>query len=309
MHIFSAISNLTAAYANIVVALGTFDGVHIGHQNIIKQAICLAKSINGTSVVFSFSNHPLGIVSPKRCPLRIVDNSYKEKMMEELGVDVLMNIPFTPDFLKLMPLEFLALLKKNLAPKYIVVGPNYSFGYGGKGNPNLLVQTSERFGFVSKIHPAVCIDGKIASSTRIRRLIAKGDMQEVERLLGNRFSIQSVVARGDQRGRTLGFPTANLSIEEGRAVPSNGVYAVYAIVKGKRFQAIANVGTNPTFHGKNRHIEVHILNFSIDIYDEEIVAEFIQKIRDEQIFSSPQALIAQIHVDIQSAQDIFSLQK
>lgn len=305
MQIFSTISDLTKTYPNIVVALGTFDGVHIGHQNIIKQAIDLAKSINGTSVVFSFSNHPLGIIAPARCPLRIADNEYKAQMLEELGVDVLINIAFTPDFLKLSPNEFLELLKENLDPKYIVVGPNYSFGYGGKGNPEFLVRKGNEFGFISEIRPAVCVGNKIASSTRIRRLIALGEIEEANYLLGKRFKITGTVGHGDQRGRSLGFPTANFEIELGRAIPNNGVYAVYAYVHNRQFTAIANIGTNPTFNGEKRHIEIHIFDFDQDIYNEKITIEFIKKIRNQQVFPSAEALVAQIKLDVKAAIAIF----
>lgn len=307
MQIFSTITNLTDTYKNIVVALGTFDGVHIGHQNIIKTAIALAKKINGTSVVFTFSNHPLGIVCPEKCPLRIVENSYKEKLMEELGVDVLMNIPFTKEFLKLTPLEFLELLKNNLAPKYIVVGPNYSFGYGGQGKPSLLLTMEDKFGFKAEVSQAICIDNKIASSTRIRKLIAKGNIAETNKLLGKYFSIQSKVILGDQRGRVLGFPTANLTIPSGRAIPPNGVYAVYVIIKNKVYQAIANIGTNPTFNGLDRHIEVHIFDFDQDIYNELIEVAFVEKIRNEQHFDGANSLIKQINCDIATAIDILGL--
>lgn len=305
MRIFSTIPNLTKEYSNIVVALGTFDGVHLGHQNIIKKAIALSKEISGTCVVFTFSNHPLGVISPKNCPLAIGDNAYKETLMKELGVDILLNIPFTADFLKLSPIEFLEILQDNLNPKYIVVGPNYSFGYKGRGTPNLLIQMGERFGFKAEIHPVVYIDNKLVSSTLIRNLIIKGDIKSANKLLGKNFRIQGKVIGGDQRGRLLGFPTANMKIKKGRAIPSNGVYAVNVMFKNNTYHAIANIGTNPTFQGLIRHIEVHILNFNLNIYNEIIEIEFIDKIRGEKRFSSADELIKQITTDISKALKIF----
>lgn len=305
MRIFSTIPNLTKEYSNIVVALGTFDGVHLGHQNIINKAIALSKEIFGTCVVFTFSNHPLGVISPKNCPLAIGDNAYKETLMKELGVDVLLNIPFTTDFLKLSPIEFLEILQDNLNPKYIVVGPNYSFGYKGRGTPDLLIQLGERFGFKAEIHPVVYIDNKLVSSTLIRNLILKGDIKAANKLLGKNFKIQGKVIGGDQRGRLLGFPTANMEIKKGRAIPSNGVYAVNVMFKNNTYHAIANIGTNPTFQGLIRHIEVHILDFNLNIYNEIIEIEFIDKIRGEKRFSSADELIKQITTDITVALEKF----
>lgn len=307
MQIYSTISNLTEVYPNAVVALGTFDGVHVGHQNIIKKAIHLAKSIGGTSIVFTFSNHPLGVISPKKCPLQIVDNPRKEELMERLGVDVLMNVPFTEAFLKLTPVEFLNVLRVNLAPKYIVIGPNYSFGYRGEGNPDLLTKIGKEFGFISEIHPVVHIENQLVSSTRIRELVLQGKIPEANKLLGKRFELQGTVVHGDQRGRTLGFPTANLQIQEGRAVPCNGIYAAYAYVQNERYNALANIGTNPTFRGLHRRIEVHLLRFAGDIYGQRLSVEFIEKLRDEKTFNGPEELIQEIQQDIRKAEQLFDL--
>ena len=307
MQIFSTITNLIKEYPNIVVALGTFDGVHLGHQNIIKQAIRLAKSIQGTSVVFTFSNHPLGVISPKKCPLQISDNICKETAMRDLGIDVLMNIPFTKELVTVTPLEFLQLLKENLAPKYVVVGPNYTFGYKGEGNPKLLLKRSQDFGFISEIHPVVHLNNQIISSTKIRHLLLEGHLEAANMLMGRPFRLCSKVVHGDERGRLLGFPTANLAIENHRVMLPNGIYVVHVFFREKTYRGIANIGTNPTFDGVKRHIEVHILEFKQDIYDQLITIEFVQKIRDEEKFSSVDQLVKQIKLDIKQATTIFNL--
>jgi len=307
MQIFSTITNLIKEYPNIVVALGTFDGVHLGHQNIIKQAIRLAKSIQGTSVVFTFSNHPLGVISPKKCPLQISDNICKETAMRDLGIDVLMNIPFTKELVTVTPLEFLQLLKENLAPKYVVVGPNYTFGYKGEGNPKLLLKRSQDFGFISEIHPVVHLNNQIISSTKIRHLLLEGQLEAANMLMGRPFRLCSKVVHGDERGRLLGFPTANLAIENHRVMLPNGIYVVHVFFREKTYRGIANIGTNPTFDGVKRHIEVHILEFKQDIYDQLITIEFVQKIRDEEKFSSVDQLVKQIKLDIKQATTIFNL--
>lgn len=307
MQIFSTITNLTKTHSNIVVALGTFDGVHIGHQNIIKQAIALAKSINGTSVVFTFSNHPLTVISPPNAPLYISDNRSKQIDMEALGVDVLMNVLFTKKFGALSPPEFLKLLQDNLAPKHIVVGPNYTFGYKGEGTPKFLSQKSKLYGFISEVQPVVHLNHHIVSSTRIRNLLVGGQLDVANTLLGKPFRISGPVMHGDERGRLLGVPTANLAISPKQAMLPNGVYAAYAYVEGIKYKAVANIGTNPTFNGAIRHVEVHILDFKQEIYDEILLVEFLKKIRDEKKFSTKDALLKQIHSDIATAANISDL--
>ncbi|MGL6015728.1 MAG: bifunctional riboflavin kinase/FMN adenylyltransferase, partial [Selenomonadaceae bacterium] len=243
MQIFSTITNLTNTYDNIVIALGTFDGVHRGHQSIIQQAIHLAKSIGGVCVVFTFSNHPLTILSPTNAPLRISDNRCKQADMAALGVDILMNVPFTKKMSALAPLEFLQLLRDNFAPKYVVVGPNYSFGRKGEGTPRMLLQKGAAYGFIAEIHPVVQVNHHLISSTKIRNLLLGGQLEAANTMLGKPYRISGSVIPGDQRGRLLGFPTANLSIGEDRAMLPNGVYAVRTTVDGTAYRAVANIGT------------------------------------------------------------------
>lgn len=250
---------------------------------------------------------PLGVISPKKCPLQISDNICKETAMRELGIDVLMNIPFTKELVTVTPLKFLQLLQENLAPKYVVVGPNYTFGYKGEGNPKLLLKRSQEFGFISEIHPVVHLNNQIISSTKIRHLLIDGQLEAANMLMGRPFRLCSKVVHGDERGRLLGFPTANLAIENHQVMLPNGIYVVHVFFRGKIYRGIANIGTNPTFNGVNRHIEVHILEFKQDIYDELITIEFVQKIRDEEKFSSVAQLVKQIELDIKQAITIFNL--
>lgn len=308
MQIFSTITNLTNTYDNIVIALGTFDGVHRGHQSIIQQAIHLGKSIGGVCVVFTFSNHPLTILSPTNAPLRISDNRCKQADMAALGVDILMNVPFTKKMSALAPLEFLQLLRDNFAPKYVVVGPNYSFGRKGEGTPRMLLQKGAAYGFIAEIHPVVQVNHHLISSTKIRNLLLGGQLEAANTMLGKPYRISGSVIPGDQRGRLLGFPTANLSIGEHRAMLPNGVYAVRTTVDGTAYRAVANIGTNPTFNGLTRHVEVHLLNFAQDLYEKTIFVEFLKKIRDEKKFSGKDALINQIQADITAAAAIIDLQ-
>jgi len=302
---FSKITDLTVSNSNIVIALGAFDGIHIGHQSILRQTIALAKSIQGKSMVFTFSNHPLSVLAPDRAPLKIGDNFSRKHILAELGIDILVDIPFTKKFAKISPEDFLQMLKENFAPKFIVSGPNYTFGYRGKGTTKMLLREGAQYGFQAEIHPAVYLDGRMVSSTQIRKLIAGGDLLLANEYLGRPFTFSGPVIHGDKRGRTLGFPTANLAIGNERAMLPNGVYAAQVILKESDYNALVNVGNNPTFAGCNRRLEAHLLDFQEDIYDAMLQVRFLRKLRDEQEFSSAEALVKQMHLDLNNARSAF----
>ncbi len=308
MKVFSKIADLTEAYPKLVIALGAFDGVHVGHQSIIHQAMELAASIGGHSMVFTFSNHPLSVIAPQQMPAQIGDNLSREQILAALGVDVLVSVPFTKELARISPEEFLALLRDNFAPRYVVVGPNYTFGYRGKGTQRLLQRLAGEYGFQAEICPAVLEDGRPVSSTRIRELIKEGELIKVNAFLGRPFTFSGRVMHGDRRGRKLGFPTANLAIGEQRAMLPNGVYAVRVLYRGSFYYGIANIGTNPTFAGCTRRLEVNIFDFAGDLYDQPLQVEFWERLRNEQKFSSSEYLVRQLHKDMKAAHEIFHLQ-
>ncbi len=305
MEIIKKLSDLTKKYLRPVVALGMFDGVHLGHASVINRALEIAKKIDGVGMVFTFSNHPLTILDPKSAPLAIGSRSLRREIFESLGVEILIEIPFTKDLSKKSPEEFLKLLQEKISPTYVVTGPNYTFGRFGKGNGRMLLREGENFGFKTEICPAVTFDKKTVSSTRIRNLIAEGNLQAANNLLGRNFTYVSKVVHGDQRGRKLGFPTANLEIEDSRAMLPNGVYIVEVKVAGKIFSGIANVGDNPTFKVAKRRLEVFIDNFNSNIYGEEISVSFLEKIREEKIFSSVEELKNQLREDLDALRKKF----
>lgn len=306
MELCTELSQLKDKYANICIALGTFDGIHKGHQQVIGAAVARAREIDGTSLVFTFSNHPLSVVAPERCPVRLMSNEEKEAVMRGLGVDVLVNIPFTQEVLAIGAEDFIRMLIEAYEPKFVVVGPNYTFGYKNQGNSELLKEFGKKYGFEVKIHEAVCDTDDLISSTLIRGYINDGNVKKTAELLGRDFRLTSTVVHGDERGRTIGFPTANLDLPPEAAVPNNGVYAVRAITAdGKIHSAVANIGTNPTFNGVYRHIEVHILDFAADIYGQELTIEFLAKLRNEQKFSGIEALVNQLHQDVETARKYF----
>ena len=298
MEIIKKLAALTQKFPQPVVALGMFDGVHLGHASVIRRAVEVARKISGTAIVFTFSNHPLSVLAPENAPLMIGSRSLRREIFENLGVDILIEIPFTRELSRKSPEEFLELLRDKISPVCVVTGPNYTFGRLGKGNGRMLLREAESYGFRAEICPAVTVDKKTVSSTRIRALIAEGNLSEANALLGRNFTYVSKVVNGDRRGRKLGFPTANLEIEDHRAMLPNGVYVVRVKVGENFYSGIANVGDNPTFKVAKRRLEVFIDNFSGDIYGEEIAVSFVSKIRDEKIFASVDELKAQLSDDL-----------
>lgn len=304
MKLLTQLTNVRNIFKNAAIALGTFDGVHIGHQEIISKAVDLANEADGTSVVFTFSNHPLSVIDPDRCPLQLITPDYKAELISALGIDLLITIPFTPQFLRLSAEEFINSLLLNIAPKHIVVGPNYSFGFQSKGNPSLLEQAGAKYNFSVHIHEGVYWKNQIVSSTFIRQLILDGKVDAAIPLLGRPVKLTGKVIHGDKRGRTLGFPTINLDTPPGLVIPNDGVYAVKIDIKGSSFNGVANIGFRPTFNGTSRNIEIYILDFNQMIYGEAITVEFIQRIRGEISFNSMDDLKQQIQSDIHKTMEL-----
>lgn len=302
MQVFSKLTDLTRVYPGAVVALGMFDGVHIGHQSIIRRAVQLAEQIHGYALVFTFSNHPLSVVAPDALPQQIGNSVLRQQRLQEEGVDALISVPFTQEFAAIRPERFLQMLQQYLAPRYVVTGPNYTFGAGGKGTQRQLLREGGRYGFQVEICPAVLRAGRPVSSTRIRRLLSAGKLSEANDFLGYPFTVMDRVIHGDRRGRTLGFPTANLAIPDDRVMLPNGVYAAEAVYEGMCYGALANIGSNPTFPGCSRRLEVNIQGFSKDIYDRMLEVRFLGKLRDEKRFAGAEQLIRQMRRDRKAAE-------
>ena len=308
MQVYHKLKDFTKAFPRVAIALGMFDGVHIGHQSIIRRAVELAHSIDGTSAVFTFSNHPIAVLSPEHVPLQIGTPELKEQQAAEFGVDLFVSIPFTRDFAQRTPEEFLALLRDDCARSYVVTGPNYTFGQRGRGTQRQLLREGKDYGFQAEICPAILRDGRPVSSTRIRALIVDGNLAEANEFLGHPFRVIERVIHGDRRGRTIGFPTANLPIRAGTAMLPNGAYAVRVRVDGVWHGGMANIGDNPTFAGCTRRIEVNIAAFDGDIYDHELIVDFLAKLRDEQMFASVDQLVRQLKKDQAHAENIWRTQ-
>ncbi|MBR1886140.1 MAG: bifunctional riboflavin kinase/FAD synthetase [Schwartzia sp.] len=290
-----------------VVAVGTFDGVHIGHQTLISRAVSLAREAGASAVVLTFQNHPLSVLAPERVPSALSSPGERRQVFESLGIDLVVEERFTKELASISAEDFLACLVEALAPRAVVVGENFSFGAGGRGTPDFLLAWDEAAGVRVEKVPLLLRAGKTVSSTRIRALLSAGDVRFAGELLGRPFSLSGLVVHGDERGRTLGFPTANILPSPGEACPAKGAYAVRATLgDGSEHCGVANVGDNPTFGGVEPRVETHILDFSGDLYGAPMTVRFVERLRAEQKFPSPEALVEQIRRDEQSAREIFS---
>lgn len=308
MKIFSSLSDIKQSDfkdKNLAVALGTFDGVHLGHQNVICEAVNLAKQNHGLSAVFTFSNHPRSVIFPN-CKLPLINDTLaKIRDIKALGVDYLFNVEFTAQMSNMSPEAFIQMLKNYFTPKFVVTGPNYTFGAKGAGTPQLLREKGEKYGFKAYMHHFVYCQNSMVSSTAIRKAILDGDLNKANKMLGKPFSIDEKVIHGKKRGRMLGFPTANLAITENRVMLPNGVYIVSTYVDGHKYNAVASIGTNPTFKDISRRVEVNIFDFHKDIYGKIIRVDFLEAIRREIKFTSVDALLMQMKKDVQKAKIYF----
>lgn len=306
MILITDLNKITTKFSNSIITLGNFDGLHLGHQELIKMVIKRAEETGAVSLVVTFRPHPLKILAPEKCPPLISIYEEKIRLFEKLGIDVLVKIPFTLDFSSITPRDFAKnILCGMLGAKEIFVGYNYRFGKGRGGNIQKLKEFGEEFGFRVREVEQVSLNGEVISSTKIRELLQDGEVEHAARLLGRQYAITGVVVKGDGRGKNLGFPTANIAPKHA-IIPANGVYAVRLFVRDEYYDGIANIGERPTFNKRDLAVEVHVFNFNEDLYGEEITVCFIQKIREEKRFKNAAALIKQINSDIVTAKNILA---
>jgi riboflavin kinase / FMN adenylyltransferase len=291
----------------VSLAIGMFDGVHLGHQQVIRQAVADAEQGEGSAVVITFDKHPNAIVAPARVPPLIYSQPQKLNAIAALGADATLVIPFTAEFSAQPAQEFIRELAQKLSPLHsICVGSTFVFGHQRSGNVALLGELGRELGF--RVHgiAAVSLDGQVVSSTRIREAVRAGDFDSASQMLGREYALGGVIVRGDGIGRRLGFPTANLDVT-GMAVPPSGVYAVHAYVEGTRHRGVANIGHRPTLRDAvpQLRVEPHLLDFSGDLYGKHLELTFVAKLRDEQKFASVEALKEQIARDVAEARERF----
>jgi len=285
-----------------VATIGNFDGHHLGHRALLQTVVETARKARGTSLVLTFDPHPVKILAP-HIDLRFL-TSPEDKLahLEAAGIDEVVFLDFTPAFAAMGPTQFAEeILHRSLTLSELFVGNHFAFGKGRTGRIDDLVRLGEQFAF--RVHPVtpVMIEGDVVSSSRIRRLIQAGNMEQASMLLGRTYGIRGIVVRGMQQGKTMGWPTANLRLPADRVVPPDGVYAARTAQGAQIYDAIAYIGTRPTFGPSERLIEVHLLDQTRDLYGQEIFVQFVAMIRGDHIFASADELSRQIAQDVEQA--------
>lgn len=291
------------------VGLGNFDGLHIGHMALINILISESKLNGLQSIVYTFTSHPDNIINKNRFTPSLMTLEKKEQILGQLPLDYLYLEEFDENFAKMKPIDFVKnILVDKLKIKLAVAGFDYTFGYKGEGNVNLLKKLGEQYGFKTVIIPPVKINNEIISSTGIRKYISKGMMEEAYYMLGRPYSINGVVETGYKVGSKLGFPTANITPDPQLLLPSFGVYLTRTLIDGRLYNSITNIGIKPTFELSNPRvcIETHILNFNENIYNKKIEVYFFAKLRDEIKFKDKDELARQVKSDIANATLLFS---
>ena len=285
-----------------VVTIGNFDGVHRGHQVLLRRTVDAAHDREARAVAVTFDPHPAAVLRPGSQPLALLGTDERVARLLEVGVDLVVVLAFTHELSQLTPEAFVAdVLVRPMGTRRIIVGTNFRFGHRAAGDVVTLVEEGERHGFEVEAVTLLELDGVAISSSTVREHLADGRLDWANRALGRPYHVRGEVVRGDGRGRTIGVPTANVAVPAGRLVPANGVYAGTASAEGRTWPAVTNVGLRPTFAGTERTVEAHLLDAEADLYDRELTVTFAHRLRDEQRFDGVDALVAQIHADIDQA--------
>lgn len=295
--------------AGVVLTIGVFDGVHLGHQALMREAVQRARARDWPAAVLTFYPHPRAIVAPESRWGYLCSLEERLERMADLGPDLVMILRFTPELRATPAEDFIAELVRHMPLRELFVGADFSLGVDKRGDLAVLQALGERHGFAVRPAPQVCLDGRVVSSTQIRALIQAGDVAEAARWLGRLFSLRGNVVPGQGQGRALGFPTANLSLHPRQLLPADGVYAARARCAPNTpcpgpFPALAYVGRRPTFGPAERVVEVHLLDFVGQLVGYELRAEFVQRLRPDRRFDSVAELVAQMQRDAARARDI-----
>lgn len=304
MDILKSFNNLPTSFDSSAVTLGNFDGVHLGHRELFRHLVKTARQLNCPSVVYTFDPHPLKFLAPDKAPLLLNTPEEKQRLIAASHIDYLIKTPFTSEFAAMTPEQFVEdILLAKLQIKALVVGYDYAFGKGRRGDVEFLKAYGDKKGFTVEVLQPVGADGLPYSSTRVRNMVAAGDVAGVVRLLGRQYNLEGRVVPGEQRGRELGFPTANLETDK-ELLPASGVYAVKVRHGQQEYGGVVNLGQRPTFGGDTSTIEVHLLDFTGQLYDQNLRIYFVERLRGEQKFSSVGELVNAIAADVLKARQV-----
>lgn len=288
--------------------IGAFDGVHRGHQVLIQQLVSSAHNAQKPSVVVTFYPHPVVVLRKIVTPFYLTSSDERAALLGELGVDYVVTIPFSVELSKLNAYQFMRMLAEHLGLRKLFTGHDFALGHNREGDVKRLRNIGEELGYEVEVVRPLDFGGEIVSSSKIRTLVSKGEVEQAARLLGRPYSLSGQVVHGDGRGHGLGIPTSNLEVQPQRILPANGVYACWAIVNEERIPAVTNVGVRPTFEDQplQPRVEAHLLDFQGQLYGQMIKLQFITRIRPEKRFSAIGELLEQIRKDIQIAREVFA---
>ena len=287
-----------------LLTIGVFDGVHLGHRHLLERLRETAARENAASAVLTFTNHPRTVIRPGDCVQYITTVEDRLELLRREGVDLVLPLTFDVELSRLKADEFVDLLLERLNMGGLVMGSSFAMGHQRGGTPPVLAEMGRDKGFSTTVVEPASSQGEEVSSTAIRDAVSRGDVGRASRLLGRPFALRGVVVRGQARGRSLGFPTANLNLPRSQIVPGNGIYAARAIVEGAARPAAVSIGVRPTFDDGERVVEVHILDFGGDLYGSELAVEFVERLRDELRFDSVEELVAQMNDDVEQTRQV-----
>ena len=289
------------------VTIGVFDGVHRGHQHLIRRLRQVAERNDATPVVVTFRNHPLAVLRPD-VPLALLSTlDERLELLQAAGVKHVAAITFNRDLSLLSAEEFVLALRDSLGMAHLVVGPDFALGHQRSGTIPVLEELGRQLGFTLDVADELTLEGDAVNSTAIRAALSEGDVRRAAHCLGRPYTLSETVERGEGRGAELGFPTANIGLPPERALPANGVYAAWLSAGDQRYQAAVSIGTKPTFHQAGpKTVEAHVLGFSGDLYGVKVGLEFVDHVRAEERFPSAEALITQMHRDVAAVRKLLA---
>lgn len=285
-----------------VVTVGVFDGVHQGHRHLLRRVVQLAGSQYIPTVV-TFSNRPITVLRPGTEPSYLTTPEQRIDLIRRQGIELVVCLEFTHELAQVTAADFAESLAGSLKMKGLVLGPDSAVGKGREGDLSFMQQQGERLGFWAQSVEPLEIDGQPVKSRRIREALINGNVAGCPKLLGRNHYLSGIVVLGDQRGRTLGFPTANIAVDSQLLLPGDGIYATWAIIDGKRYKSATSIGVRPTFNLTQRLVEVFVMDFSADLYGKTVGVEFIKKVRDQEKFDALDALVKQINVDVDNCRE------
>ncbi|MDY6893166.1 MAG: bifunctional riboflavin kinase/FAD synthetase [Chloroflexota bacterium] len=303
MHIISELQNYTPERGTLLT-IGVFDGVHLGHQHLIETLCSRAAAKNLLCGVVTFSRHPRAVLLPQTTMARLTTLEERTTLFKNLGVDLVVPIPFDSEVAALSAREFVTMLQKHLRMQGLVIGPDFALGRGREGNVVALKALGQELGFTVEVVGPLMVGEQMASSTAIRQALSRGDMETTSKLLGRHFSLSGTVVGGRERGQTLGYPTANLEVDSEHALPADGVYATRSHIGDTVYKSVTNIGMRPTFNERERTIEVFLLDFTRNIYGEELTIDIVERLRGEMKFADSGELVAQIDKDVERAKEL-----